>query len=691
MVTTTPGLSHSDIGLSAGTYYAYRVATVGNAGTGAYSEEVHERTTGTAMGGDAPALSADTTYPGTVELTWNEPARGPFNCPVNRYELEWSPDNTEGSWQYLEERGADRQRVHTDYAEGGTTRYYRIRAIDTCGIHSEWSAALSATTTYHPPQGTYMDAIATGTSQVMVSWQEPFDGGIGIDRQELQASTDGGTTHFSLANNLPGETLSYLHRGLAQNATLEYRLRACNQGGCSEWSVSQPVTVGLNAVPTAPVLSAEVISASTVSLSWTQADGGSEGISRYRMEYAGDDGLWTWFSDFWPDSNRRFLDEYLSHGETRHYRIRASNSNGDGPWSEVVTRTTIADAPTAPRELVATRVSDHQIDLRWEAPEERADNGVTYRIERIDEYRTGDDDWEDWSELWETAGSATGLFFSDTSLYPGTTYYYRVVAINAAGQGPYSEQRQGTTTGDIPWKPAPPTVMRFINIGKGQATIAWEEPHTDNGRPVLYYQYQVKGHGQDCAGWESEILRTQKKQASINNLPTCNGKYGFQVRAVNRIGASDWAYPDLIGRLPGAANVRLIAQPDRLTVGEGATKQFKVKLGKSPAKPLELGVFMEGDPDITNWDTVQVGGYEYQSSRLTADNWNEGVTVTVDMPYDDDAIDGTAWLHFYVYTADLPSASVQRTMTTEEWIALFEPEFHGLVSAGVLITEDDPD
>ena len=97
-----------------------------------------------------------------------------------------------------------------------------------------------------------------------------------------------------------------------------------------------------------------------------------------------------------------------------------------------------AAKPGPPTGLTASGNGQTQIDLRWTAP--ARDGGAAimgYKIE-VSEDRTF------WNDLESDTGSTT-ITYSHTGLRAGSTWHYRVAAINSAGTGPLSNIATGTT------------------------------------------------------------------------------------------------------------------------------------------------------------------------------------------------------------------------------------------------------
>jgi hypothetical protein len=126
------------------------------------------------------------------------------------------------------------------------------------------------------------------------------------------------------------------------------------------------------------------------------------------------------------------------------YRVRAFSSNGESAWSNTATATTAAvpapEAPVAPSNLVATYISDSQVNLAWT---DNSNNEDGFTIERSP-------GGSEWAEIATRPANATT--YGDTGLTAETEYHYRVRAYNTAGTSAWSGTATITTlaAGAIP-------------------------------------------------------------------------------------------------------------------------------------------------------------------------------------------------------------------------------------------------
>ncbi|HVJ49400.1 Ig-like domain-containing protein [Desulfitobacterium sp.] len=114
-----------------------------------------------------------------------------------------------------------------------------------------------------------------------------------------------------------------------------------------------------------------------------------------------------------------YSDIGLSANTRYYYEVSAVNANGEGAYSgNVVWATTLVETVT---ELSVYSISATQVNLFWNVV-----NGATsYNIYRSTSV-TG---------TFTLIGTSTTINYSDTGLTPNTTYYYKVSAVNANGEG----------------------------------------------------------------------------------------------------------------------------------------------------------------------------------------------------------------------------------------------------------------
>jgi hypothetical protein len=128
---------------------------------------------------------------------------------------------------------------------------------------------------------------------------------------------------------------------------------------------------------------------------------------------------------------------------------------GNFNWFELI-GTATNPVPTAPSNVAATAVSTSQINLSW--VNTAGTNETGFEIDRsLDGTNFG----------FAANVGASATTYSDTGLNPGTTYYYRVLALNSAGASPSSNIASATTQ---------QIVSNSVNLSSLQwvsATVGW--------------------------------------------------------------------------------------------------------------------------------------------------------------------------------------------------------------------------
>ena len=141
----------------------------------------------------------------------------------------------------------------------------------------------------------------------------------------------------------------------------------------------------------------------------------------------------------------------LTAGTTYYFKVDAANDDGDGTYSTQSSAVALPPLPSAPAGLIAAAASSSSISLVWTAPS----NAVTYNVERSPV--TG-------GPYTTIATGVTSTSYINTGLTDGTTYYYVVAGVNAAGEGPNSNEVNA----------APSDLLAQLKFNETSGTTAWD-------------------------------------------------------------------------------------------------------------------------------------------------------------------------------------------------------------------------
>ncbi len=183
------------------------------------------------------------------------------------------------------------------------------------------------------------------------------------------------------------------------------------------WPVGPPsAPAGLTATP----------GNAQVSLGWT-ASAGATGYNVKRSTTSGGS-----YSTIAPGvTATSYTDMTAANGTTYYYVVSALNASGEGPNSNQASATPTAPAPPPAPTGLAAAAGKRKVTLSWNA----ASGAASYKVKRSTTnggpYAT-------------VATGITGTTYVNSGLQSGTTYYYVVSAVNAAGESPNSNQASGT-------------------------------------------------------------------------------------------------------------------------------------------------------------------------------------------------------------------------------------------------------
>ncbi len=327
--------SYTHGGLQPGDGRHYKLRARNRAGLGNFSEAVYAATLSGVPA--APSLTARANGASEIKLSWTKPDdRG---SEILRYELEESDDGND--WNILSSNIPDDDSEHVhDGLSGGTTKYYRIRAVNGNG-DGEWSASRNARTDAGGPDTPVLTLTVAGDNQIDLSWTVPADNGSSIRGYWVERSVDGDEPWERLSSS--HSTTTYSDTDLYRGMTRHYRVAAFNGAGTGPYSdVKSATTTGDPATaPSAPtLLRFSAVGRNQVTIAWDPpTDDGGAPVSGYEYEVARPcppPGTGT--CDFTGDDIKATSGASVSitglnaQGDY-YFHVRAVNPVGRGDWS----------------------------------------------------------------------------------------------------------------------------------------------------------------------------------------------------------------------------------------------------------------------------------------------------------------------------------------------------------------------
>lgn len=182
-------------------------------------------------------------------------------------------------------------------------------------------------------------------------------------------------------------------------------------------------------IPSAVASFAVAFDTDHVDISWTPpTDSGDEPLLGYKIYKGTTSGVLTLLTSP-AASATSYVDSAVVLGTTYYYKILAYSSSGLGTLSSEES-VLCASVPGAPSSLVASVVGSN-IQLDWT---QGSANGSAVTHNKIYRKESGGS-----YSLLETVSAAV-TYTDDSPPTPGITYYYKVTAVNAIGEGDYSNE-----------------------------------------------------------------------------------------------------------------------------------------------------------------------------------------------------------------------------------------------------------
>ena len=380
--------------------------------------------------------------------------------------------------------------------------------------------------------------------EVALSWSAPSDDGdaaiVGYevaqyDEFQLEADTDNEFTDGELAwGDDLGEVLSHRVTGLHNGRTYYFRVRARNENGPGNGSNDDSDTPA--GPPLAPTSLVPVAGNARVELTWVApmdpANEPRDGNPISSYDYS-QNGSWRSIPNS-DESTTSYTATGLNNGTTYQFSVRAKNHAGNGLPSNEVRAVPRAGVPGAPTGLTA-QAGDEEVTLSWRAPANNGGEPIT-RYEYKQETTSGGD-----SGTW-TATGGTGTTVAVPGLTNGTTYYFKVRAVNDLGCDEPEDPGCGQESLEVSAEPfgKPVTVVGEFGATSDEdsrVTLTWSTV-PDGGDPadeLTGFQYRQKAGG-GYGSWIDIRNSDANTERHVVRGLTNGTTYTFEVRAVNSSG-----------------------------------------------------------------------------------------------------------------------------------------------------------
>lgn len=333
--------------------------------------------------------------------------------------------------------------------------------------------------------------------QITFSWTPGRDGYAPLRYYTVQLKENEGGIWTTIPERIDPYSTSYTAINLKAYSLYQFRIRAINDIGASDWSRESTDVRTLSAAPAGSISGIVLtpITTTSVRVEWNALDrnlwnGDSDGgytIFYQPIEHIGSKVL----SDIPKldvqgiDKNMAVLKDLI---QDVNYEIviYPFNKQGLGPASLPLTVYVGEAVPTGePQNFEAVAVSSTEVRLKWKAPNLSEQNGelLGYKIfflvtDSPQPLEIGQK-YEEEIEVVPASYSSHSLVFLDKY----TEYKIQILAFNPAGDGPRSN---AVTVRTLQGVPSAPLNLTFNDITMNSLVVSWAAPLYPNGEIIGY-------------------------------------------------------------------------------------------------------------------------------------------------------------------------------------------------------------
>ena len=503
---------------------------------------------------------------GNVRLSWTTSASGGGNTIVG-HELRHRQVGA-ARWTTVS-LGSNASTHAVTGLTNGTLYELQVRAVTEPG-GGQWSARVEAAPRDPDAPGPPGNlAVSSDNQQLDLQWEPPSDTGAQpITAYDVRYRVRGGpwtVVDNALSGNQirPGRDLAYRigdrrnDMGLTNHLVYDVQVRAVSSAGDGAWSATAVGTPPL-AIPSG-VTAISTSTVGTITVRWDEDL--ASGIGSFTAEASAptDSRERTCTVDNEPST--WCVITGLTEGVEYTVTVVAHRRDGGrGAVSLPSAPFRITPDHRLPAPVLSATPRNTEVALSWQNPPELGDRSVKEYDVEARAVGTAN-----WGPLIPPNESHTATSYTATGLSNGTTYEFRVTAVDFSDNAGHPSDVVTATPGTRPGAPPVSSVL----VADSALQVHWSHPTDTSGLPVLRYDLR---HTEVRSGGAVTTLEGVWNRSPGGDLErriaglTNNQAYDIQLRAVNVVGSGPWS--SAVRRTPSARPL----QPDitGVTGGDGS-------------------------------------------------------------------------------------------------------------------------